>query len=187
MFFFAEVDQSSWINSIFDFRSNFINWLLLVGLIWWGCDKYLGAVFVNRQKSIESRLTDAAQAKEAARQLVADHQAMVLKADKDIEAIVTEARESAEKLARRLEEQTRNDIEELRKKIEAASAMERQLAISEMRAIAAKTALRLAEESLSKNLSAASQTQLLNQFVEQLDQISGQEELAPPQQFERIH
>jgi len=187
MFFFAEVDQSSWINSIFDFRSNFINWLVLIGLIWWGCDKYLRAVFANRQKSIESQLSDAAQAKEAARQLVAEHQAMVLKADKDIESIVTEGRRSAEELGRRLEEQSKNDMEELRKKIEAASAMERQLAISEMRAIAANTALRLARNSLSKNLSEASKTQLLNQFVEQLDQISGQEELAPPQQFERIH
>ena len=86
----------------------------------------------------------------------------------------------------KLEEQTKRDLEDLKKNFEAACANERQLAISEMRAIAVKTALQLVRTGLSKNLSDSAKAQLLTQFIEQLDQKKTNEDFAP-RQFEKIH
>jgi F0F1-type ATP synthase membrane subunit b/b' len=181
------VEQVNWIGQLLDFRTNFINWILLVGLLWWAGQKLLPPVFEGRKRLIDSQFSDAAEAKALAAQLLVDHQRKTAQADKAVEEIVVEARQTAEQLRIKLEEQTKQDLEDLKKNFEAACANERQLAISQMREIAVKTALELVRVNLSKSLSEGSKTQLLNQFIEQLDQIGHNEDFAPRQQFEKIH
>src|SRR5271168_2236791 len=148
MFPFA-VEEINWIGQLLDFRTNFINWILLVGLLWWLCAKFLPPVLEARKKYIDAQITDAAEAKRLAAELLADSQLKTAEADKAAEAIVKEARQTAEQLRVKLEQQTKQDLEDLKKNIEAACANERQLAISEMRAIAVKTALQLVRTGLS--------------------------------------
>jgi F-type H+-transporting ATPase subunit b len=181
------VESVNWIGELLDFRSNFINWALLVGLLWWMCSKYLPPVFEARKKAIDEQIQEAAQAKKLAAQLVVDNQSKVAQADKDVEAIVVEARQTAEQLRIKLEEQTKRDLEELRKKFETACTNERQLAISQMRAIVVRTAIEIARQSLAQNLSEQSKAQLLTQFIEQLKKNNNQEDYAPSQEFEKIH
>jgi F-type H+-transporting ATPase subunit b len=185
MFLFA-VEEGNLIGQLLDFRSNFINWVLLVILVWWMCQKFLPPLFESRKKQIDALITDAAEAKQAAAQLLIDNQRKTAEAEKAADAIVNEARQTAEQLRIKLEEQTKRDLEDLKKNFEAACANERQLAISEMRAIAVKTALQLVRTGLSKNLSDSAKAQLLTQFIEQLDQKKTNEDFAP-RQFEKIH
>jgi F-type H+-transporting ATPase subunit b len=185
MFLFA-VEEVNWVGQLLDFRSNFINWILLVGLLWWMCAKYLPPVFDARKKQIDAQINDAAEAKRLAAQLLADNQRKTAGADKAAEAIVKEARQTAEQLRAKLEEQTKQDLQDLKKNFEAACANERQLAISEMRAIAVKTALQLVRSGLSKNMSESAKAQLLTQFIEQLDQKKTDDEDFAPRQYEKI-
>jgi F0F1-type ATP synthase membrane subunit b/b' len=187
MFLFGQVDQVNWINVLLDFKTNFLNWLLLVSLMWWACAKYLPPLFSDRRKAIEAQLSMAAQAKESARQLLDQTNRKISAADNDVNAIVLEARETAEQLRLRLENQTKDDLADLRRKFDTAAANERQMAISSTRAMAVKVALKLTEVALTANLTASTKSKLLNQFVEQLDQISSKENLASCQELEKIH
>jgi F0F1-type ATP synthase membrane subunit b/b' len=188
MFFFAaEVEDPNIMSLLFDPKSNFINWLILVVLVVWACAKYLPPVFAARKQSIDDQITSAREAKESAAKVLAEHKIKIAEADKEIENIVLEAKQAAAQMQRQIEEQTKKDIEDLRHKFEVSAATEKQVAISEMRAIAIKAAVRVAEESLSGSLSEADKAKLLNQFVEQIDQITANEEYAPLSEAQSIH
>jgi F-type H+-transporting ATPase subunit b len=188
MFLFAaEVEETNVISLLFDPKSNFINWFLLVAIIVWACAKYLPPVFAARKQSIDDQIKSAREAKESAAKVLEEHKAKIADADKEIKQIVLEAKQAAEQMQRQIEEQTKKDMEDLRHKFDASAATERQLAISEMRAIAVKAAVKVAEEALSNALSEKEKAKLLTQFVEQIDQITASEEYAPRSEAQSIH
>jgi F-type H+-transporting ATPase subunit b len=187
MFLFAEVEHFNLINLLLDFRTNFINWLILAGLIWWLCAKALPPVFKARHESIGSLFSEAEKAKALSEELLAQQKARVASGAQEAEQIVKEAKQVAEQMKTQLEAQTKADIEDLRKKFESSAHNEHQAAVSEMRSIAAKVAVKIAEETLTNSLSLGAKAKLLTQFVEQLDQVSGEESLTPPEGARSVH
>jgi len=188
MFLFAaEVEDPNIMNLFLDPKSNFINWLLLVAIVVWACAKYLPSVFAARRQSIDEQINSAREAKESAAKVLAEQKTKIAEADKEIAQIVTEAKQAAEQMQRQIEEQTKKELEDLRHKFEVSAATERQVAISEMRAIAIKAAIKVAEEALSGSLSETEKARLLTQFVEQIDQITANEEYAPLSEAQSIH
>jgi len=181
------VEDVNWIGTLLDFRTNFLNWLLLVGILAWACAKFLPPFFETRRRLIDSQFKDAADAKELAAQLLAQSKHKTAQADNAAQEIIAEAKQAAEQLKAKLEAQAKQDLEDLKKNFEAACANERQLAISQMREIAVKTALQLVQANISNNLSESSKSQLLTQFIEQLDQLASNEASPPSKQFEKIH
>ena len=172
MFLFAEIHQGDWLSILLAPESNVLNWVLLIAVLWWLCAKTLPPVLKERSETIETEITSAAQAKENALKQLEEQKQKVALADKEAEQILVEAKQAAEQMRIQIEKQTEREAAELLKKFEAALANERQMAVFEMRSIATKAAIKLAEENLRSSMTEATRAKLLTQFVEQLDQVS---------------
>jgi F-type H+-transporting ATPase subunit b len=187
VFLFANLEHSNWIAVLLAPQSNVINWLVLLVVLACLGAKYLPPTLQARKETIESELQAAAQAREQASKQLEEQKRKVAAADKEADQILVEAKQAAEQMRIEIEKQTESDVAELLKKFEMAMANERQLAISEMRAVAIRAAIKLAEENLRSAMTEEARAKLLTQFVEQLDSISDGQQVSSPEQFERIH
>jgi F-type H+-transporting ATPase subunit b len=183
MFLFAELEHSNWVASLLQPQSNLINWLILVALLVWLAGKYLPPIFQVRKAAIESELIAARRAKENAAKALEDQKQKVAAADREVDGILAEAKQIAEQMRLEMDKQTDKDVVEVLKKFDLALANERQMAISETRAIVIRAAIKLAEASLRSAMTEQARDKLLTQFVEQLDNLSEGPQLMPPGQF----
>jgi len=173
MFILAEVGQENIIASLLDFRSNMVNWILLVILIVWAIKKYVPAFISQRQQAINNELELAANTRKEAEQALAQQKQKIEQATKEAEQIILEAKHAAKQMAEDLKQQTENDISDLRKKFELSAHNERQAAIVEMRNIVAKAAVQLAEENLRSTLTASNKTKIAQEFMGELGKVGG--------------
>lgn len=183
MFLFAELGDANFLSILFDFKSNLLNWLILVALLAWLYIKYIPPLLKTRKEAIDNEIKAAAATREAASQALEDQKRKVEKADLEAERILVEAKHEAELLHNHILSQTEKELSELLKKFEAQAASERRLAISQMRQIAVKTAMQLAEENMSQAMTEEKRSKLLNQFIEQLDVINGNQQTDLTKEF----
>lgn len=92
MFILAEVGQENIIASLLDFRSNMVNWILLVILIVWAIKKYVPAFISQRQQAINNELELAANTRKEAEQALAQQKQKIEQATKEAEQIILEAK-----------------------------------------------------------------------------------------------
>jgi F-type H+-transporting ATPase subunit b len=178
MFLFAEVADSNLVSLLLDFKSNLLNWLLLIALLGWLYRKYVPPILTSRKLAIEADLKAAKDAKEAAEAALQEQKQKVEKADLQAKQIMVEAKEEAEQLRTYIKTQTDKDLTNLLHKFEQQAANEKRLAIAQMRQIAVKTAVKLAEENMSQSMTEDRRSKLLNDFIGQLNTIEGSNTLA---------
>lgn len=187
MFLFAEMEHGNLLNVLLDFKSNFINWLLLVGVISWLCIKYLPPIFAARKKSIESALDAAFQVRQEAFTFLEDQKTKVTGLEKEAEKLLEEARLIAEEMRNQIKDETRKDIADMKQKFENAIVNEQRVSVTETRAVAIRVAISLTETYLKEHISDTTQNRLLNQFVEQLDTVNGEEQPYITGRLQSIH
>jgi F-type H+-transporting ATPase subunit b len=185
VFFLADL-PSNWFTVALDPKSNVINWVVLVGLLAWLCAKYLPPVFKARDEAINAELLSARQAKEDAAKMLAEQKEKVAKADQEAEHIIAEARQAAQEMRWQIEKQTEKEVSDLLNKIEQSLRNERNMAVAEMRAVAIRAAIKLAESSLRSSMNDQAKAKLLTQFVEQLDNINQTQQVVAKGQLESI-
>ncbi|MBX9940447.1 MAG: ATP synthase F0 subunit B [Candidatus Obscuribacterales bacterium] len=164
--FFAEVEAPG-IMSIFE--NNLINWLLLVAFMYWVLAKFLPPAFKSREDGINATLTAAREARSQAEALLSKQKEAVANAEKEADQILDEAKKAAKEMQASIEEQTRKDVADMLAKFENAVAAERQMLVTEMRQASVKAAMQLAREQLASAVTPEVRSQLLNQFMEQLE------------------
>ena len=172
MFLFAEVGQENLIASLLDFRSNIINWILLVVLITWAIKKFVPAFISQRQEAINNEIELAVKTRQEAEQALTQQKQKIEEAAQEIEKIVLEAKHAAKQMAADLKQQTEKDTIDLVKKFELAAQNERQAAVMEMRNIVAKAAISLAKENLQANLTENSKAKLAQEFMGELSNMA---------------
>lgn len=179
-FFFAEVHEpSSLVDVFFDFKSNIINWLLLVGFIIYTWKKVVPPMLANRKKSIEDSIANAKTARQEAEAFLKEQETRIANAKEEAAKIVDEADKIAAQLKTEIEKQTEREIAEMQKKIEAALQNERRMMITEVREAAVKAAIELSRAYLEQNVSEEENKKLFSQFMQQIDTITGQSLGAP--------
>lgn len=151
------------------FRSNLVNWLILLAALIWGWNKYTPPMFQARKEKIETELAEAKAARESGELFAREQQQKVANVEQESQRILEEARQLAAQLEQQMREQTQKDIADLQRKIEAQIAGERQLAINELRAAAARASIKLTEQILPTMMTPDAKSKLLSQFMEQLD------------------
>jgi len=173
MFLFAEVHESfNLVDVIFDWKSNVINWLLLVGFIVYACSKLVPPILENRRKSIEDQLSNARKAKQDAEAYLEEQKKRIADSEKEASKIIDEAKTIAAQLKKDIAEQTARESAELERKIEMALQTERQMLVNEVRTAAVKAAVELSRSYLEQNVSEEDNKRLLTGFMQQLDTIS---------------
>jgi F-type H+-transporting ATPase subunit b len=170
MFFFADVAEHAGIMGIFE--NNLINWLLLVGFLWWVMSTKLPPVFKGREDSIKATLDHALKAREEAQALLEKQKAAVANAEAEAESIIKEAKHAASEMRLAIEEQTKKDIEDMLHRFETALATERQALVTEMRHAAVQAAIDLTRGQLASRVTAEVRSNLLNQFMDQLETLN---------------
>lgn len=171
MFIFAEVGHENIVAALLDFRSNFINWILLIVLIVWAIKKFVPSFIAQRQQKINSELDLAIKTRQEAQAALAEQKKKIEAAEHEAENIVKEAKQAAARMAEDLKRQTETDITELHKKFELAAHNEKQAAILEMRTIVAKAAIQLAQENLKSTLTEKNKTKIAHEFMGELSKI----------------
>lgn len=182
MLFFAEVEhhQPGLVDVIFDFKSNVINWVILVGLLIYGINKLVPPMLASRERAIRDDLNSAAKVKAESDAFFLEQKQNLENAQKESDKIVEEAKTVAQQLKAEILSQTTKEVADLEKKIESAIANERQMIVTEVRTAAVEAAIHLSRGYLEKNVSESDNKRLLSQFMQELDSLStGGESFAP--------
>jgi F0F1-type ATP synthase membrane subunit b/b' len=160
------------IDSLFGiFENNLINWLVLVGLLIWLYTKYVPPLLKARQERIETALADAAQAKSESLSFLEAQQKRVANAEEETQNILSEARRIAEDMSVEMQAQTRKDIAALEHNMQMQLENQRRLAVIQLRAAAARAAIRLSAQRLAGTgaITDGMKSRLLGQFLEELE------------------
>jgi F-type H+-transporting ATPase subunit b len=168
MYLFAEVGQENLIGSLLDFHSNFINWLILVLILFFVIRKAIPPIISQRQLSINNELAAAAMTRQSAERALAQQKQQIEQASQAAEKIVFEAQQTALQMVQEIHRQTEQDKNDLLKKFELAVHNERQAAVLEMRNIVARAAIKLTEENLPNILNENSKTKIGHEFMGEL-------------------
>jgi F-type H+-transporting ATPase subunit b len=173
VFFFA-VESAGFLDQAKElFENNLINWVLLVVGLVYLYNKFVPPMFVQREERIKAAIADAAEAKRQGEELLAEQKKRIENAEAEQKQILAEARHLADTLKLQMEAQAKADSAQLLTKIEQQIANERQAAVTELRQAAAAASIKLTEQILPSLLDGEAKAKLLNQFIEQLDTMSG--------------
>ena len=154
-----------------------------IGLVFWMLVTFLTVLFIlkkfawkpilamlqEREDSIEKALKSADKARESMEKLKADNERILNEALKERELIFREAQEIKEKIVREAREQAGREKDKIINDARLSIEAEKNMAIREMRNVAAELAVSVAEKILRRELSAEQKqkdalTQLINEI-----------------------
>ncbi len=175
LFFLAEVhhEQPGLMDVVLDFKSNVINWVILVGFLFYGINKLVPPMLAKREASIKEEINVAERIKAESDAFFLEQKQNLENAQRESENIVDEAKTLAETMKTEIKNQTTREVADLQRKLEAAIANERQMIVTEVRSAAVEAAVKLSRSYLEKNVDEADNKRLLSQFVAGLDTLSG--------------
>lgn len=148
-------------------------WLLIAfGLLFLLLSKFAFPAIIGglkeREQTIEESMTRAERALAEAKQLQADNETARRDAERQAQAILREARETAEAQRAADVEKTRTEIARLQEAARADIEREKQQALAELRSEVSGLAIGAAEKILRENLDPARQAALVDQFLADL-------------------
>ena len=154
-----------------DFIWRCINFAVMAGLIGYFVSKPIRNGLQNRRAEIEKSLADAVAARENAEAKAREYEEKLAKAAAEIDSIYAAIRREGELERDRILASAR----ELAVKIEQEADSKATTAVSrarqELRAEAARLAVELAEELLAKNVTAADQKRLVDEYMQKVGEL----------------
>ncbi|MCW5822051.1 MAG: ATP synthase F0 subunit B [Cyanobacteria bacterium TGS_CYA1] len=169
MFFFAEMHEFNPVELFTNFKTNLVNWLILMGLIIWAWNKAVPGILDKRAKNIDEALNQARASREESEKFLSDQRAKLANAESEAAKILADAKDIAAQMKADLELQTQKDMQSLVNKFDASINSERQVLVNEIRSQAVHAAVALSRQYLAQNMSTQDKEQMVNQFLEQLD------------------
>jgi F-type H+-transporting ATPase subunit b len=144
------------------------NLALVAGVLIWVTRKPLAAFFAGRTEAIREQLAEAQRAREDAEAKLAEIESRMSRLDDELREIrdsaEKEARREYEKLVAAAGQDAEKAVERTRQEIESMTLAARQ----ELRRHAAELSVRLAEETIRKEITGADHERLLAGFVSRL-------------------
>lgn len=148
---------------------DWINFILLVGVLVYALRKPLAQFFTHRSSALEHALEEGRTALEAARVQLAEAEGKMRRLEKDIAALKEMAAREREAERERLrlagEEEARRILESARAMIDSAT----QAARLELHSAVASEAVALAEKMIRERLDEASRARLVSRFLQAIE------------------
>lgn len=154
-----------------DFIWRCINFAILVGLIGYFVSKPIRNALQNRRAEIEKTLADAAAARDAAEAKAREYQEKLAKASAEIETIYAAIRREGELERDKILVSAKEMAAKIEQEADAKAAGAVARARLELRAEAARLAVELAEELLAKNVTAADQKRLVDEYMQKVGEL----------------
>jgi F-type H+-transporting ATPase subunit b len=145
-----------------------VNFVILVGLLYWLLAGKLKAFFVDRGKNIQKALEEAIAAKEEAEKKFKEYELRLQKANEEIAKISEMIKAQGETEKQKIIEDARKTAEKMKEDTQARMEQEFKKAGSQLRAEAALLSVQMAEELLKKNLSAKDHETMVRDYLDKV-------------------
>jgi F-type H+-transporting ATPase subunit b len=149
-----------------DFMWRWIDFAALVVIIVWAVKKAdVKGSLAARRTGIEKTLKEAVEAKEAAEKKFAEYSRRLEQANQEIEVISANMKKEGELEKERIIAEANDAAKRIKAQAEAAAEQEVLKARSELRAEAAKLAVEIAEQKITKNIAKGDQNKLVGEYI----------------------
>lgn len=154
-----------------DFIWRCVNFAVMVGLLGYFVSKPIRNALQSRREGIEKALADAVAAREAAEATSREYRDKLASATAEIDAIYAAIRREGELERDRIINGARDMAAKIEQEADAKAAGLVARARAELRAEAARLAVDLAEELLNKNVTAADQKRLVDEYMQKVGEL----------------
>lgn len=154
-----------------DFLWRLLNFSVLIAMLVYFVTKPIRNGLTERRESIAKALEEAEAAKVAAEAKFAEYDAKLDRAEAEIEGIAAELKREGEQERERIIAQAKETAEKIRKEAEQSASLEVARAQTELRAEAARLAVSLAEELLTKGFTEQDQSRLLDEYMKKVGEL----------------
>lgn len=154
-----------------DFIWRCVNFAVMVGLLGYFVSKPIRNGLQNRRTDIEKALADATAAREAAEAKAHEYQEKLAKAAAEIDTIYAAIRREGELERDKILASSKEMAAKIEQEADAKASSAVARARLELRAEAARLAVELAEELLAKNVTAADQKRLVDEYMQKVGEL----------------
>ncbi|HXT18507.1 MAG TPA: F0F1 ATP synthase subunit B [Gemmatimonadaceae bacterium] len=167
---FAQEGQAAPQPGLINIQFNLMFWTLVIfGLLYFILKKFafgpITAAVDAREKALEELIEGAKRDREAAAQLVREHQAAIEAARNDAQRLIGEGRATAEKMRSDLLEQTRKEQQDMLERARREIETEKDRAIAQLRREAVELALAGASKVIEQNLQSDANRKLVEGYL----------------------
>lgn len=130
--------------------------------------KQITGIFEERANKINQDIDDAENARQEAQELAQKRQEQLNSAKDDAAKIIDDAKETGNAQSAKILEETRDEVSRLKEKANQDIAQNKAEALSSVKGDVADLTVLLAEKVMTKNLDKAAQSELIDQYLDQL-------------------
>ncbi len=168
--FAQEAEKAAPQGGLINLQFNLMFWTLLIfGLLYWILKRFafgpITAAVEAREKALEDAIEGAKRDREAAAQLLKEHQAAIDAARGEAQKLIGEARAVGEKVRADMVEQTRKEQQDMLERARREIESEKSRAISELRKEAVELALAGASKVIEQNLESDKNRKLVESYL----------------------
>jgi F-type H+-transporting ATPase subunit b len=168
-----EAGQSAPPSGLINLQFNLMFWTLLIfGLLYWILSRYafkpITAAVEAREKALEDAIEGAKRDREAAAQLLREHQAALDASRAEAQKLIADGRSIGEKMRADMLEQTRREQQDLLERARREIETEKVKAIGELRREAVDLALAGASKVIEQNLESPKNRHLVETYLASL-------------------
>lgn len=145
-----------------------VNLLVFVGILIYLLKRPIDEAFRNRRESIRRELMRAQEERSAALAKLEEVEGRLGRLDAEVEAIRAESEKEAAEERARIERSTEEEIKKLRQQAQREIESAAKVAKAELRAYAAEQSVRLAEETIRRDIRPEDDARLMSEYVEEL-------------------
>ncbi|MCX7982562.1 MAG: ATP synthase F0 subunit B [Syntrophales bacterium] len=149
-----------------DFAWRMVNFLILVGFLWWLLAKRIRDYFVGRKATISSSLDEARLLKEEAEKKYQEYTAKMDKATEEISNIVDLIKAQGMAEREKILEDARRAAAKLEEDTRARMEQEFKIAREELMKEAVKLAVEMAEELVKKNITVQDHERMVQEYLD---------------------
>jgi F-type H+-transporting ATPase subunit b len=163
--------------NLMSLQLNLMFWTLIIFvLLYFILSKFafgpITAAVESREKALEDAIAAAKRDREAAAELLAEHQARIDSARGEAQTLIAEGRATAEKMRADLLEQTRREQQDMLERARREIETEKARAIGELRREAVDLALAGASKVIEQNLESAKNRQLVESYLASIGSVA---------------
>ncbi|EFQ57717.1 F0F1 ATP synthase subunit B [Streptococcus downei] len=130
--------------------------------------KQITGIFEERANKINQDIDDAENARQEAQELAQKRQEQLNSAKDDAAKIIDDAKETGNAQSAKILAETRDEVSRLKEKANQDIAQNKAEALSSVKGDVADLTVLLAEKVMTKNLDKAAQSELIDQYLDQL-------------------
>ncbi|MFU8855397.1 MAG: ATP synthase F0 subunit B [Deferrisomatales bacterium] len=156
---------------LYDLTMKFVNFGILVGLLYYFLRKPITQALAQRRDSIKKELEEALQARDAAEARYQEYKARVADLQAEIRTIHADFQAEGERQRGRLVADAEKAAESIRRQVESAAAHELKRATDELRTEVATLSVQLAEQLLAKAYTAEDQKKAVELTIQNIGRV----------------